>query len=126
MGRNGQTRFINKLEHRFSRLACCSLKPASTHLQDGRRQPPSATQGSVCGRQKGRGGRGGCGEDAAVWLWAVYQARKQRADTGQGWAAVGAGMSFPILLCEYIQSVVTAHASGKSCVFYPDQTGLSP
>lgn len=66
------------------------------------------------------------GRNAGVWPLAVYQARKQRTDIGQGWATVGAGKGFPILLRMDIQSVATAHASGKSCVFYPDQTGLSP
>ena len=66
------------------------------------------------------------GRNAGVWLLAVYQARKQRTDIAQGCATVRAGKGFPILLCVYIQSVITAHASGKSCVFYPDQTGLSP
>lgn len=66
------------------------------------------------------------GRNAGVCLLAVYQARKQRTDIAQGCATVRAGKGFPILLCVYIQSVITAHASGKSCVFYPDQTGLSP
>lgn len=69
---------------------------------------------------------GGCVEKCWGMAEVLHQGRKQRTGPEQGHQALRQETTVPVHLCVHHRVMLQPVLGGKACVFYPDQTGLSP